>query len=254
MKPYIYPYNIGSGAARALAKALGTLCVREAGAFRPNKSHVVINWGNPRTPKWPAVTCKWLNAPYPEFQHAQNKLSTFRIFEQHKVACPEWTTDRKVAESWIANGLTVVARRLLNSHSGNGMSVSTAIAALPSAPLYVKYKKKKKEFRVHVFNKEVIDVQQKRLANGAAHAEGHNEYIRSHANGWIFARENITEPKELRSLAIEATTALGLDFGAVDIIWNEKENKCFCLEVNTAPGLEGQTLTSYVNAIKKLIG
>lgn len=105
-----------------------------------------------------------------------------------------------------------------------------------------------------MFAKEVIDIQQKRLANGAREVEGHNEYIRSHANGWIFAREDIVEPKELRSLALEATAALGLDFGAVDIIWNEKEDKCYCLEVNTAPGLEGQTLISYTNAIRRLLG
>ena len=35
----------------------------------------------------------------------------------------------------------------------------------------------------------------------------------------------------------------------VDIIYNAKEDKCYCLEVNTAPGIEGTTCVSYATAI-----
>ena len=42
-----------------------------------------------------------------------------------------------------------------------------------------------------------------------------------------------------------------LDFGAVDLIWNEHENKCYVLEVNSAPGIEGTTLQQYVTAFAK---
>ena len=38
---------------------------------------------------------------------------------------------------------------------------------------------------------------------------------------------------------------LGLDFGAVDVIWNEHESKAYVLEINTAPGLEGSTVEDY---------
>ena len=47
--------------------------------------------------------------------------------------------------------------------------------------------------------------------------------------------------------------AIDLQFGAVDIIWNEKENKCYVLEINTAPGLVGTTLTKYTEAFTKEI-
>lgn len=76
--------------------------------------------------------------------------------------------------------------------------------------------------------------------------------IRNHANGFVFCRDNIIEPSDLRDVAIQAVTALGLDFGAVDVIWNEHYNKCYALEVNTAPGLEGTTLERYTNKIKEL--
>jgi len=55
---------------------------------------------------------------------------------------------------------------------------------------------------------------------------------------------------EQASLAI---AALGLDFGAVDIIWNNHYQLATVLEVNTAPGLEGQTITDYANYFRGLI-
>ena len=48
-----------------------------------------------------------------------------------------------------------------------------------------------------------------------------------------------------------AIKVLGLDFGAVDIIYNKQEDKWYVLEVNTAPGIYGTTLDKYVNAIMR---
>ena len=53
-------------------------------------------------------------------------------------------------------------------------------------------------------------------------------------------------------MGIDAVSALGLDFGAVDII-EDADGKLYVLEVNTAPGLEGQTLTLMAEALKELI-
>ena len=39
------------------------------------------------------------------------------------------------------------------------------------------------------------------------------------------------------------------DFGAFDVIYNQKKNQAFVLECNTAPGIEGTTLDNYVEAI-----
>jgi D-alanine-D-alanine ligase-like ATP-grasp enzyme len=50
------------------------------------------------------------------------------------------------------------------------------------------------------------------------------------------------------SEAIKAVNCLGLYFGAADVIWNDKEQRAYVLEVNTAPGLEGTTLENYANA------
>ena len=179
---------------------------------------------------------------------ASNKINTFSRWARSNVSCPDWTTDHSTASTWIAEGKTVFARTQLQGHSGSGIVIASNPDELVRAPLYTKYIKKKKEFRVHVFNKEVIDIQEKRRSMGS----DAGFLIRNHANGFVFCRDDIVEPADLRDVAIQAVTSLGLDFGAADIIYNEHYNKCYALEVNTAPGLEGTTLQSYINKFKEV--
>lgn len=186
---------------------------------------------------------------------AGNKLLTFRELE---AACegqvgevwhhfPQFTTSYAEACAWANSGITVVCRTKLQGHSGAGIVLAAREEdVVVDCPLYVKYIKKAKEFRVHVAFGEVIDVQQKKRR---ADFEGETDYaIRNHARGWIYAREEIEEPAGLREQATRAILTLGLDFGAVDIIYNQHYNQCYVLEVNTAPGLEGTTVEKYTNA------
>lgn len=175
---------------------------------------------------------------------ASNKLSTFEVLkDKDGVRIPAFTTDRGVASGWLSNGVNVVCRTRLNGHSGDGIVLATKADELVDAPLYVQYVKKQKEFRVHVAFGEVIDVQEKRQRKDYDGEVNHQ--VRNHHTGWVYCREEVQEPDGLRQMAIATTVALGLDFGAVDIIWNQKRNECYVLEVNTAPGLEGTTVEKY---------
>lgn len=112
---------------------------------------------------------------------------------------------------------------------------------------FVKYQKKKNEYRVHVFNGSVIDITQKKKRKGVTV----DTKIRNYHNGWVYCRDDVYIPEGIELLAIRTIKALNLHFGAVDIIWNELQNKCYVLEVNTAPGLTGTTLERYADAIKE---
>lgn len=139
-----------------------------------------------------------------------------------------------------------MCRRKLNGHSGAGIVVAARVEDIVDAPLYTQYVKKAKEFRVHVAFGQVIDVQAKRKRIDFSGEV--NFAVRNHDNGWVYCRENIEEPADLRDQALRSISALGLDFGAVDIIYNQHYNKCYVLEVNTAPGLEGTSVTKYTEA------
>lgn len=227
--------------------------------YKPKDTDIVINWGSSQYPYWDFIPTHF---NLPSFvNHAVNKLETFLIFQDYDIPTPEWTTDPVVANNW---GTSFIGRQTLTGFGGRGIlffdpeypfaeggiyPAPVNIAYKDACPLYVKYKKKKHEYRVHVFNGEVIDVTQKRKRKGVE-----VDYkIRNYKNGWVYCRDGITIPSDLHSVAITAVAALGLDFGAVDVIWNESENKCYVLEVNTAPGLVGTTLESYANAFAECL-
>lgn len=248
-----YPYKIGSMSLKNIRERLNerSLRVYPDRGYKPKKSHVIINWGNSTIPKWAPLAAKMYNNPI-AVGRAINKLTAFEEFKRNEVPIPEFTTSIDVAKEWINSGATVLARSGLGLSGGRGINICSDPTKLPNAPLYVKYKKKKKEFRVHVFNGEVIDVLEKRKRNGFNALPDASTFIRSHHNGWVFCRDDIVKPTTLDEVAIKAVAALGLDFGGVDVIWNAREDKCYVLEVNTAPGLEGTSVDRYIEAITKL--
>ncbi len=77
--------------------------------------------------------------------------------------------------------------------------------------------------------------------------------VRNHDNGWVFCRQDVHPPDEVINQSIEAVRALGLDFGATDVGWNEYYQKACVFEVNTAPGLEGTTLENYTTFFKNVV-
>jgi glutathione synthase/RimK-type ligase-like ATP-grasp enzyme len=207
--------------------------------------HRVINWGNSSHPNWDASNC--LNAPS-AVAKAAHKLKTFLEFRNHNVPSPEFTTNTEEANQWIEQGHRVYCRKTLTGKGGDGIIVARSREELVVAPMYTKGVNAVAEYRVHVFNGEVIDTVKKARRNG----ESPNEDIRNHTQGWIFMRGGVEVSLEVRNAATEAVRSLGLDFGAVDVC-KDANGTPYVLEVNTAPGIEGTTLSKYEEAITQWI-
>jgi glutathione synthase/RimK-type ligase-like ATP-grasp enzyme len=226
MKLRVVPYRPGSYSARLLAEKLSEKVGQKVWRGRPKFGHDNLLWGKPGHP-------------------ATDKRATFKILEEAGVSCVPNTTSKEEATKWLQANKTVFARSA-GGQGGSGIVVVQPPAEeLPDAELYTQYVKKKKEFRVHVVNNNVVAVQEKRKKSGV----DANPLVRSHTNGWVFCFKNIVEPNGLRVLGLNAVRAVGLDFGAVDIIYNALQDKCYVLEVNTAPGLCNTTATVYADAI-----
>lgn len=175
-----------------------------------------------------------------------DKRIQLQRLQQSNVAAPQFCLSSDgIAEF---NSKRVVARILTNSSEGRGIVIFEKGTTPPRAPLYTEYIPKKKEFRAHVWDNKVFDVAEKRKRRGVAEEE-RNTQVRNTANGYVFCRDGVAEPEGLRVLAENAVRALGRSYGAVDIIWNEKQNKCYVLEVNSRPGMEGRTVELYADAI-----
>lgn len=256
IKYYIYPYKAGSRSARALATTLGGKVLRrEGGNFLPRSHKKVINWGSSQGPEY---IC--LNTP-DKVARVTNKLQFFQdqsdAPEEARTRLPRYSTDRSEATGWSGTDLKIVARTVLTGHSGQGIVIKGrgSFGDLPDAPLYVEYIPKDAEYRIHIFNNEVIDVQRK-VKDPTK--EPSDWAVRSHQNGFIFTRSNSSgvshkdsSPPDVLEQAKKAMGNSGLCFGGVDVIWNKKRKKAYVLEVNSACGLEGQTVQIYANAVRK---
>lgn len=256
MKVYLYPYRIDSNGAAALAKALDCKRIHPDGKYRGSINNLVINWGMTKTPIWADSQQRVLNH-WTNIATSVNKLKSLTILNEAKVSVPPFTTDKKVATEWIKEGYVVVCRTMLRAHSGNGIVIALKANQIVDAPLYTQYVNGKLEFRVHVWtNPEtnesiVFDAAQKKKKNGWKEKNPESSaYVRSHDNGYVFARENVVLPEDAKKQAIKAIKALGLNFAAVDIRYIEKTKKAYVLECNTSAGIEGQTLDNYVKIFK----
>lgn len=223
--------------------------------FKPHPWTKIINWGNSNDTTGVGASVPHVVNPHLAVALASNKLGTFRALEnKDDIRIPVFTADHGVAMGWLRDGISVVVRHQLSGHSGAGIElVNPPQDTLPAAPLYVQYIKKQSEFRVHVAFGEVIDVQQKRKRRDLEEGFVANFQVRNHHTGWVYCREDIHEPTGLREMATAAVLACGLDFGAVDIIHNAKRGENYVLEINTAPGLEGTTVTKYAEAFVKAL-
>ncbi len=195
---------------------------------------------------------RWLAGRYVFFvtQKTLNKVEQFNAFNQAGVSCPKHATTSNGAKELGVK--TLFARTLIASTGGRGIiEFDSDSENYPRAPLYTEYIPKKAEYRIHVFGGKVIDRQQKKKKRGFE--EDRNTRVRNLGNGYVYTRDAIVLPENIETLATKAVEACGYSYGAVDIIYNEKRNQCFVLEVNSRPGLMGTTLENYINAIKEQV-
>ena len=250
--PSIYSYNQNSESSKALANALGIKRIRHEGGKL--KVGTIINWGASNINR--DIEAAIINKPE-AIAKASNKLLAFKAFKDAGVTTPEFTESLQEANKWLADGSVVVARTKLSAHSGAGIVIVDPDADpkidIPDAKLYTKYIPKAEEYRLHVFRGNVFFVQRK-ARNKEVPDDKVNWKVRNHGNGFIYSNQDVkvfSQGKAHRE-AIKAVEALGLDFGAVDIVYNRNKDTHYVLEVNTAPGLTGSTLEAYARDFKGL--
>lgn len=282
----IYPYMSGSESVKKLKDAIDATVIKLKNSryvYRPG--HVVVNWGNSRIPTWYTDNTHILNTPN-AVASASNKLMALTALEEAGVEHVPFTIDKEEVEEWFEDGATkVYARKVLNGHSGEGIEVIKShpdvfeldkialqlrllgyndeaerverrtiglFPEIPDAPLYTKGIENRGEYRVHVFLGRVILYTKKsrRVQDGEVDTPEENEAdVRNLDTGWVYRADNLNRLERVETLAIRAIDALGLDFGAVDIIMDQDKN-VYVLEINTAPGMEERTLKAYADALK----
>lgn len=228
----------------------------ENSAFQGRSTDIIVNYGNRSAPASVFGQANVLN-PQAALNNAANKTNALQRMSQAGVSTVPFTTSRAEAQAWVETGETVYARATLTGHSGEGITVHKrgedgSVPTLPQNPLYTKaITGQRREWRVHIFKGVITYVQVKRRANGFAENPNYQEDVRNHHTGWIYATENINPSVAVLRNAVNAVAALGLDFGAVDII--SRRDDAWVLEVNTAPGLTGTTLETFTRNVVEYV-
>ena len=248
MRIRVRPYKKGSASAGRIATALGGKRLRfEGSKFVAKPGDILINWGNknPINPKSDAIVI--LNSPS---SIPPNKLSFYRA---HSNLVPSFWPDKGSAMKHLAleGNPKVVCRTILNGSGGAGIHIASTPEELIDAKVYVKYIKKMSEFRLHFVGDDIIFAQQKKMRSGEQNA---NFLVRNHNNGFVYCHQDIAVPWPVTEICEEFVDQTSLDFGAIDVVYNSKREKAYILEVNTAPGLEGDTtLEKYKEGFQRLI-
>lgn len=171
---------------------------------------------------------------------AGDKVASFQAFDANGVVHPDfWAT---------CPGVGVVLGRSKRGFGGTDIQIC-GHAPCVRAEFFCGYTPTKREYRLHVVGERVVRVQRKYLERPELKR---SDYIMNHANGYVFKSPAKRLNRDREAAAINAVKALGLDFGAVDLLIGE-DNKPYVLEVNTAPACAPKTLNAYVHALAPLV-
>lgn len=257
-KLFVSPWK--SATPRALSSHLGSRLVRLERLTGESPTDLVINWGcaDLRSIKAKVI----LNHPG-NVKFACNKGLTFSTLSSAKVPTLDYTTNRDIAIDWN-NKSSVIAHIDPHGHSGNGLRrvEPNHRDEIPYCPLYTKFFPKTREMRVliiqdgndsfHTMFLEKKKILPERYAEFGL--EGKPDwFIRTHSNGWIYARE--VEELPLAIVHAKATMrCLGLHYAAVDIMAkpNGAEWEVRVGEINSAPGLQGLALDFFKTGLTRL--
>lgn len=223
---------------RLLARALGIESGYASRARRQiSDGDVLIRWGTQEAIHAHITTIN----PTGALALASDKLRALSRFEEEGVPHPEF-----VIENMAPDGVWMGRKR--HGFGGRDITVyenQTVLVDGPVPEFYTKFIPNEREYRIHVYNGEVIRVQRKYLDHPE---QRRSEYIKNYQNGYRFRQPTRRLNTSRLEAATKAVAALGLTFGAVDLIVDH-EGREYVLEVNTAPKCSPLTAGHYVDAI-----
>ena len=249
----IYPYKQSSESAIAIKKAIEALklrrhprvlMVRSDGSYVPQHDDVVFGWGAGARPQFFGKVPQFNN--YIAVMNSVSKITSFRNFNNAGVVTPEWTIFQDVANRWLNAGEIVLSRTSIDGKGGEGIHINhpDLDEYVKDALLYVKFYRRIRELRVHVFGAEVLYSQEKRLKLSIK-SNVKNMILKAEGESWNFIWNPPLTSQE-RNFAINAINANELDFGAVDMI--DTQSGPLVLETNTCPELGKDGARMYARA------
>ncbi len=205
---------------------------------------------------------------------ASNKKKARQIFAEQGVPAPElFLRPGEVSK----NDLPVIGRTSYH-HKGQGFWFCKTLtgvqrASKAGATHFLEFISNTREYRVHTFIKKksqnlspdergadhYVSIKISEKVWQGEERPDKNEPQKNHEFGWSFRAPKNRREEELdvvRYAAKQAIAALGLDFGAVDVMYRVRSKQPYVLEVNSTPSLSDENATTcevYANRILKTL-
>lgn len=221
-----------SGKSRPSALKIASELNNQVELIRDSTTPVDVNWGR-------ANANSQLN---PDISNVVNKRRMRELFRQHNVPTPSlidedlafvFDTDPIVGRPdrhtqgrgfWLCRNARDVQRALRGTRKKK---------AATHFMEYIDKERAPREYRVHIFKGKSIRISEKVFDGTGKYTTGKPKHEVGH----------------VRQAAKDAVAAVGLDFGAVDVLANDTD--CWVLEVNSAPGVGGSMPRVYAEAFTK---
>ncbi len=276
---YVLYKNTGVHSGRALRKMLADLYGDRVRGGYPKrlasvlkageKPKLIINLGV--TDDLPGYDGEIINTQ-DMVRAASNKKKARQIFSEQGVPAPElFLKPGEISK----DDLPVVGRTSYH-HKGQGFWFCKTLAQVKRASKegathFMEFVNNTREYRVHTFiKKKYWDSKERKPENyvsikisekvwQGASEPNVNEPQKNHEFGWTFLGPQDRREEELdvvRYAAKQAIAALGLDFGAVDVMYRIRAKQPYVLEVNSTPSLsdeQASTCEVYAKRVLKTI-
>lgn len=242
MKTFIAYSNKSCVTGKALREALHA---KRKKTDKKAKCNLLVRWGN--TEQYPNLRATRELNSIESVKLATNKLAMLQALSKAEVATLQFNTDPALIAQYLdKSGNHYIRNKRGVVRYGNDFNPTTDSYYSKPVPF------KRREYRVHVFCGKVIGIYEKvPLKEGA---ENRPKLFKSDTCRFVRCDETLSRVDQAaQALCIASVTALGLDFGGVDLIRDNKKQFFVC-EVNSAPGLNGLNVDRWVAEIKALSG
>lgn len=235
---------------KALARQLG---VTSFGIKKPDMPlDLLIRWGSRKE----MPSAELILNPATAIKKSSNKLVCLDVLRRHEVpgipVYPNWET--------VARHRGIVFGRSATGHGGKDIVTYDPSnrygMGFPRKPTqdhdwFSIWKEPSLEVRIHVVGDKVVRVQGK--YKDFPDLASSNPFIRNYEHGYRFRTPRQELHRKRKADAVKAVKALGLDFGAVDMLLFGSDRGHAILEVNSAPSCSPLTARCYAGEIALMV-
>jgi len=201
-------------------------------------SDIIINWGSTKSSPHVQKNTFWLNHPR-DVAMINNKIKMFKLLQTNLLPTVPTTTSKKIAQTWSKDNKIVFARIGSVTRYSRNFRLNYPKEHWTNAPLYTKNIESMIEYRIHIFEQELVGIERKTTSTTILYPS--SSTVKIPECGWRLTCENIKPSKKLITIARNISKVIPLNFMAIDFVGMG------CIDGNITPFILNITPNPIIN-------